>query len=817
MATVDELLAMRDLLARDNEIFVADTKYPVYTLYSDPVYVTINNKTIADFNSQISIRGEQNAQYISFVMPRYSDGVDLVNMQLFIHYESSQGGNDNTPCNVEYSAASIHLSWLVPAAAAQSAEAIQFMIYALGYNEKGEPYKWLTLPARYEIKDGLEIGGSIAEPDTGWYEQFVWSMDNKISTALGHANTAKGYASNAKTSQTAASQSATAAAKTQADVKTYVESEKASFIGFSKRETDLKYANAIIGSAEGKGEATLSNVWNAPVQNLCIYGESRQDTTTGAQLFDQTLYKSRTSGGVTIRNNDNGSFTISDIATKTVDLYLMGAWESTVVLFSGQCSFRVDGLSNEETLYVINVTSGKSAVGTSTISYSGDITAIMVRFKEGKNYDNLTFWPMLYKTPTDSSIPAWEPYTGGIPAPNPDFPQKIQNVGDGEALVVVSSVGGRNLATGTNNGISNWDWILNGGDYTSEVFIDSGVRCCKLIKGDIPEGSYNVIYYKKIGRENYIPNTYYTVSFDVMPNIDAALIINLTTISATSGLVENLVKVNITSGKWNKCVCLFKTRAILPSREDQVLYIQQHNSNAGDTYIFKNVKIECGGTATPWTPAPEDITDSNKAEWLPFISKATLPVTLRGIDDVRDKLCWKDGIWGIERNILLVDNNTWLSNNVLEGTSGHRYRTPSLRNALSLRGVKVLCSKYNQKTLSSYSMEGDYISTDEIATNRIINIRTLNPDFEDIMSFKEMMSDSETMYILSVPTWEPLPDDIQQQLNELITYSGSTSTVYVIGTDIVPDMSVEYVKDTNKVIGNLQGQIDKLTNMIVAD
>ena len=70
MATVDEILA-RQAYADGDETWTKDNNYPSYTLYVEPEYVPVANKRIADFNDQISVRGEQNAQFVGFQLPRY--------------------------------------------------------------------------------------------------------------------------------------------------------------------------------------------------------------------------------------------------------------------------------------------------------------------------------------------------------------------------------------------------------------------------------------------------------------------------------------------------------------------------------------------------------------------------------------------------------------------------------------------------------------------------------------------------------------------------------------------------------------------------
>lgn len=141
MATVDEILT-RQAYADGDETWTKDNNYPSYTLYVEPEYVPVTNKRIADFNDQISVRGEQNAQFVGFQMPRYDDGLDLTDQHLYIHYQTVYGGSDSVPCNVSKSDSHVRMCWKVPAQATQEPGTIQMMIYATGTNSAGERVTW---------------------------------------------------------------------------------------------------------------------------------------------------------------------------------------------------------------------------------------------------------------------------------------------------------------------------------------------------------------------------------------------------------------------------------------------------------------------------------------------------------------------------------------------------------------------------------------------------------------------------------------------------------------------------------------------------
>lgn len=428
MATVDEILT-RQAYAAGDETWTKDNNYPSYTLYVEPEYVTVTNKRIADFNDQISVRGERNAQFVGFQMPRYDDGLDLTAAHLYIHYQTVYGGSDSIPCNVSWSDNHVRMCWQVPAQATQEPDRVQMMIYATGTNSAGERVTWKTLPTSYTIHDGLDIGGGIPEPDLSWYEQFVAQMEAQVSTAQGHANDAQVSKTAAAGSATAAAESATASAQALEDNKAYVESQKETFVGYNKRETDLKYANALIGTASGVGRVTVGDAWEAPIPDLEIAGMSGQFSTTGAQMLDIPSLSARTSNGVTFTPNPDGAILAAGTATGGNSTFYLS---DRLSVPSGD--YYISGCPDggDKSTYVIkgyiNTSDGTSYAYAYDIGDGDTLTVkdgqtLSLAITIGNNASGpLVFRPMLH---AGSTPKPWEPYTGGKPSPSPEYPQEI--------------------------------------------------------------------------------------------------------------------------------------------------------------------------------------------------------------------------------------------------------------------------------------------------------------------------------------------------------------------------------------------------------
>ena len=610
MATVDEILA-RQAYADGDETWTKDNNYPSYTLYVEPEYVPVTNKRIADFNDQISVRGEQNAQFVGFQLPRYDDGLDLTAQHLYIHYQTVYGGGDGVPCNVSKSDSHVRMCWQVPAQATQEPGTIQMMIYATGTNSARERVTWKTLPASYTIHDGLEIGGGIPEPDQSWYEQFVAQMEGKVSTAQGYANDAQASKTAAAGSATASAESAAASAQALADNKAYVESQKETFVGYNKRETDLKYANVLIGSASGTTQVTVDDAWEAPIPGLEIAGKSEQFSTTGAQLLDLSAV-SKSAGGAVINTADGG--------------YQISGTGALTEAFSA--SYQLDYLKNHlkpgnlilkseltmPKLY-IRIWDGSTVLAEMQGNSTKQITQEMLNNEnvrvEAFLYGNTgstitpgTYHPMLYQDGDGT----WEPYTGGRPSPSPEYPQEIVSTD-----VTAVTVTGANLLI---------PQISNNGTGCKASLTEDGMV---LIKGISKDSEYNDLYlYGKWGNsEDYGLRGTYTIS---CTHNGLLKLISITNHTST-----------IKSASKNEC-----TFTVTDENPINGIFIRLYPNTTYDCTL--KIMLNIGDTALPWEP------------YRSKTAAITLTEPLRGIGDVRDRIMCRDGVWGVERAINQIDD-----------------------------------------------------------------------------------------------------------------------------------------------------------------
>lgn len=237
-------------------------------------------------------------------------------------------------------------------------------------------------------------------------------------------------------------------------------------------------------------DIVANNTYRAEL-GLHLYGKSWQETTMGAQLLDwRTISTSDAIKTVVIENNGYDITISANITTagstqhrqyinttaylpdtfagKTIT-FSCATWESNVPQETNKLGlmYTVDGKihfrstitnmltftipENATDIYLRLFLTEKASSSVSVGTYTAKFTGVML------NYG-------------DIALP-WEPYTGGIPSPNPDYPQPINSIGDsGSVDVVVSDNNGNSqtLIINTPNGLCGIP-VDTGGNYTDST------------------------------------------------------------------------------------------------------------------------------------------------------------------------------------------------------------------------------------------------------------------------------------------------------------------------------------------------------------
>lgn len=167
---------------------------------------------------------------------------------------------------------------------------------------------------------------------------------------------------------------------------------------------------------------------------------------------------------------------------------------------------------------------------------------------------------------------------------------------------------GRNLLRRTNQGKTNWNWIMQAGDKTIESVSSEGINAVKLTKGTATvQSGYSVIYCSGVLSKLIESDTQYVLSFDVYPSVNVTFNATLMDSDSSDRLTTVATMNAAAANKWTKVSCILTRLQNSPANiGGQVVYLTGMSSANGVSYIIKNIKLEKGNVPTDWTPAPED-------------------------------------------------------------------------------------------------------------------------------------------------------------------------------------------------------------------
>ncbi len=179
-------------------------------------------------------------------------------------------------------------------------------------------------------------------------------------------------------------------------------------------------------------------------------GNTTQNSTTGKNLLVYPYYSMPDTEN--FKFNSDGSIIINGTFTTTINIMLRVQNQS---IPNGDYSAKLWGGIEGSCYFVIggsgsNVSYSESVFRTFTVT-DNDCGYFFIQIPAGKTINNVTVYPMLVSgTYTNDTMPEWEPYTGGIVSPNPNYPQTIKNVtGNNKVKISGKNQLEKNLNLGT--------------------------------------------------------------------------------------------------------------------------------------------------------------------------------------------------------------------------------------------------------------------------------------------------------------------------------------------------------------------------------
>lgn len=478
-----------------------------------------------------------------------------------------------------------------------------------------------------------------------------------------------------------------------------------------------------VAEASGEPPVVLPDCKKKPLKGLTIYGKSTQVTTTGAQLLDQT--KATVNGwnikyDIPLEKSKTYTFTNGEKAANPVGLFGVNPGEKDELL------------SNE---YL-------PPKGSYTFTCAKDYATILLGGSDGK-----TVFDGRYMLNAGSTPLPWEPYTGGVPSPSPDYPQEIESVGqDGEIGVEVYGGNMFNARTAINGKVVD--------KHTGSMLSNSRYACSDYIA--IPCNAVSL--YQNGGTKNQ------RAFYDSDKNfITAEVSVNPVTVPKNAKYIR--ITSEIDKQDMNNIMLSISSTALLyePYHEPQFASIATPNGLPG-------IPVSSGGNYTA----------ANGQQWICDEIDFGRGVYVQNIKVSKslNKLRWST--WGVNK-----------STNGITGFFTYDIDIPKIGEAVSnitlynedIHGGKrtgICASTIKPTSMTPYMIL--CVCNDTISD--------ISSDNAAIQSFKEMLAETDAymMYVLATPIETPLTADQLNAYKALRIYKGTT----IIDNDAGAYMSVKY-------------------------
>lgn len=530
-------------------------------------------------------------------------------------------------------------------------------------------------------------------------------------------------------------------------------------------------AGAIVETVKGS-VVQIADSAEAFMEEFKIFGKSEQITTTGAQLFNESQIEQNDSRGFKYLNLavGEGNFTLSSNIPKSPT-----DQSAYIMLVSGN----VKALDSEITSNSNGVYSGRSRTFPSKDGY------MTIAYRNDSNTNKLiTFNKYWYMLNAGDTAKPYEPFTGGKPSPSPDYPQEIKtNAENGEINA--------NVITENLFPIDKFKkYEVNN---SAKQITLNGDRISFTGKGTT--GKEDMVFFlNKEADKLSLPPGKYTLSFKSNKPY-----------GGTNG--ENTVEMYLIVEKKSGTVYQSTGNAgkrTVDIEDGDKMYFRFDINNNSMSAEFYDIMFNLGDTPLPYEPYAEQSLAIQTPDGLPGI-----PVTSGGnyTDStgrqwVCDEICEQNGVIGVKRNVINYK------------ITGNEYAQLDKPTIIGMRVEKT--AKYPYAGFCNYAkMEGATTTVSVSISGNWVQIK--NFGFNTVAEFKEWVKNNDVylMYTLKEPTFEPLPEEIQQKFKSLHTYYPTT----VVTNNANADMQLDYVADTKLYIDKkikelVTANIQKTANLL---
>lgn len=545
--------------------------------------------------------------------------------------------------------------------------------------------------------------------------------------------------------------------------------------------------NLLIKPTESGTEMMLTDSSDINIQELHLYGKTEQASTTGGNLFDindrlsfNSIFKVDEEGYITatIPANNTEDYQYYNFFTKKSNLvkantnYLIIC--EVVKMPTTKCSIRLTSVDKSTPGQIDgNVTISGKASGLeinlmktkSDMSDSESFTRGYFSTSPGFTENQIKFRiSVLEDTSITSDTFKYEPYTGGQPSPNPDYPQEIVSVENPKL-----NISGKNILKQS----------------VPTVSFDKNTKVTKL------EESENKIKIKinEVGEYIYISIPLKNIIKEIKANKAYTIVFNNATQISNCFFGSGNATIKLTNYaycKENKVV--LKTLSELPNNPKQYyIYIGIYNKK-GNIAGFDDITVFEGDYSN---------VNINSTEPYKPLQTATLNYELNGIDDIKDELIVRaDGTGQIIQRLakkIMDGSNIDTSVSVQqEGSYLVNMETVS----------DMLTGNYNVglSTICSNKRSGKEKNTIRFGANNKNVYLYLDESFAGKTSTKLREYFVENPFTIVYPLEKPIVTELSSDEVQKILALHTNKPNTTIWNNQNAEMQVTYVADTKKYI-----------------
>lgn len=604
-------------------------------------------------------------------------------------------------------------------------------------------------------------------------EDSVITVENYVESAKGYSNLSNTYAMQSKMYAEESNNYADDSYNEAERAKMYAENAEAvtNVKIASQTEAGLMRGGENYVAEDGTLQLTaqttdsiLKNSHAGSIKINEVLGNCEQTQYTGKNLLDCSGFTEKTINGVTITPvyDDNGNLLyigVNGTATNFVFLFINAS--SSYELKAGTYILSGCPSGGGATTYEISIYSDKTNYiqdygNTKTFTLDADttFTVAQVIVRKGSTVNNLRFYPMIRLASVEDDT--YEPYVGGIPSPNPDYPQEIQSVEVSEIKAHGKNFIPYPYYEGINSDLKNGITYTDNGD--GSVTADGTATAESIFRFSV-----------KMSEKVIDRNTNYFLSGCPSGGSEKTFFLRFAPRNSSNNNIRNFD--DIGDGK------LIDVSDTLTGVDRYAAYIIIRSGTTVSNLTFRP-QLELGDAATDYEPYQESVVTLSEA------------VTLHGIDDVKDRIVRKDGVLCIERNcydFTLDGSETWTL-----GSVDNLFRTTVVAGISPKAITAMLSDSYICSMQSVANMPDKTIrqSVTADSTTAVAHIKDSSYTTVDELTAALAENPVRCIVMRAEPTYESLPTADQIALMSLKTFD--TVTYISTDSDIEPVIEVEY-------------------------